>query len=36
LIQAIELHRLEDVNDVLQGLCKGHIHGRVVLDISTP
>ncbi|HET6551980.1 MAG TPA: alcohol dehydrogenase AdhP [Dyella sp.] len=31
----IERRKLEDVNDVLQGLREGHIQGRVVLDIGT-
>ncbi|WP_114238180.1 alcohol dehydrogenase AdhP [Dyella sp. C9] len=32
----IERRKLEDVNDVLQGLREGHIQGRVVLDIGQP
>ena len=31
----IERRRLEDVNEVLQGLREGHIQGRVVLDIGS-
>jgi propanol-preferring alcohol dehydrogenase len=36
VVPTIERRKLEDVNDVLQGLREGHIQGRVVLDIGTP
>ncbi|WP_130618556.1 alcohol dehydrogenase AdhP [Dyella amyloliquefaciens] len=36
VVATIERKKLDDVNDVLQGLREGHIQGRVVLDIGTP
>lgn len=36
VVPTIERKKLDDVNDVLQGLREGHIQGRVVLDIGTP
>ncbi|WP_109126618.1 alcohol dehydrogenase AdhP [Dyella sp. C11] len=36
IVPTIERRKLEDVNDVLQGLREGHIQGRVVLDIGQP